>query len=332
MQVPVIETPWNTTFPDLPNWSENYCLAGYDPKCGVGMWLHMGRWRKDLTMWRELVVLRLPDGRVVAHKAIGNARAAEDGPGGPHYAIRIIEPGHKLSYSFHGGARVLPAAEMRPGLVGQGPCEPVHFELTFESNGDIWDLQKVGSRQEFLPAGHIEQIGRLTGTISVGDQTYTFDALANRDHSLGARDNRKLSSHQWHQGYFENGIGFLLFDAVHRGETEPVFSEAVVFEGDKLYEAKLAIDWRCDDVAKDTKPFGFDLTYEKGTLRVDAVSFPDQSYLCFTAPNDMYMGVYQAGDPPLTLLEQSVILKLNGEVPGYGCFERTVPGVEHIED
>jgi hypothetical protein len=68
MQVPVVETPWQGTFPDLPNWSENYCLAAFDPGCGVGLWLHMGRWRKDLTMWREIVTIRCRTA-TVAHRA-----------------------------------------------------------------------------------------------------------------------------------------------------------------------------------------------------------------------------------------------------------------------
>ncbi len=239
MQVPVIETPWEGKFPDLPNWSENYCLAAFDPKCGVGMWLHMGRWRKDLTLWREIVTIRLPDGSVVAHRAIGNSRAAKDGPGGAQYGIRVVDPGRKLTYSFTAGARVLPAAEMRKGLVGEGPRQPVSLALTFESNADIWDLHKVGDRQDFLPAGHIEQVGRIHGTIRVGDRAFGIDTLGNRDHSLGPRDNKALKSHQWLQGYFENGLAFLLFDAMQRNDDKPVFSEAVVYEGDRMYQARL---------------------------------------------------------------------------------------------
>jgi len=327
MQVPVVETPWQGKFPDLPNWSENYCLAAFDPGCGVGLWLHMGRWRKDLTMWREIVTIRLPDGNVVAHRAIGHARATRDGPGGPGYGIRVVESGRKLAYSFGAGSRVVPAAEMRQGLVGEGVREPVSFELTFESSADIWDLHKVGDRQEFLPAGHIEQIGRVSGRIRVGDRAYDLDTLGNRDHSLGPRDNKALKSHQWLQGYFDNGTAFLLFDAVQRNDDKPVFSEAVVYEGDRMYPARLEMGWRCDDVSRAEKPMSFKLAYETATLEVESIAYPGNSYLSFTSPNDLYVGVYPSGNPPLTLLEQSVELRLNGSVKGYGCFERTVPGV-----
>jgi hypothetical protein len=216
--------------------------------------------------------------------------------------------------------------------VGEGLREAVRFDLTFESDADIWDLHKVGSSQDFLPAGHIEQIGKMTGSISVGAQQYTIKTLGNRDHSLGPRDNKALSSHQWMQGYFANGISFLLFDAIKRHETQPVFSEAVVYEGDRLYGAKLELDWRCDNADRAEKLTGFTLTTDKAKHRIEATAFRGSSYLSFTSPNDLYVGVYQAGKPPLTLLEQSVALRLNGSIEGYGCFERTVPGVLAAED
>jgi len=329
VQVPVKETPWEGPFPTIPHWSENFLLAGHDPKAAVGFWLHCGRWRKDLAMFRETVLVRLPDDTVVASRAIGDARSDKSGPGGPHYAIRIIEPGRKLTYRFSGGVRRVPAQSMREGLVADGPRTPMTYELTFESQADVWDLHKVGKLQDFLPAGHIEQIGRVTGWIKVGDERYAIDTIANRDHSLGPRDNKDLFNHQWHQGYFENGISFLLFDAITRSDRKVVFSEAAVYEGDTLYEGKLEMGWRCDDAMRDREPITFRITYPKGVLDVATVAFVSNSYSSLTSPNDQYVGVYSSrgAEPTLVLLEQSVKLRLNGSVDGYGCCERTVQGV-----
>jgi hypothetical protein len=119
----------------------------------------------------------------------------------------------------------------------------------------------------------------------------------------------------------------MLFDAVERNATRPVFSEAVVYEGDRIYEARLQLDWRCGDIAEYAKPFGFVLEYDKGALRIDSLAYPASAYLSYTSPNEIWVGVYHSGHPPLTLLEQSVTLRLNGAVDGYGCYERTVPGV-----
>lgn len=332
VKVPVNDKPWQGKFPDIANWSENFLLAGQDPKAGVGFWLHIGRWRHDLTMWRETVIVRLPDGTTIGARAIGNARATEDGPGGPHYAVRVVEPGSRLTYSYNGGVRRVPAQSMRDGLVPDGPRTPMTYELTFESKADVWDLHKVGGLQDFLPAGHIEQIGRVTGTVRVGQDVYEIDTIANRDHSLGPRDNKDLLNHQWHQGYFENGISFLLFDAMTRSDNKVVFSEAAVYEGDRLHDATLEMGWRCDDASRDQEPISFKLHYANGTLEIDTVAFPTNSYLSLTAPNDMYVGVYPSNEgKTLVLTEQSVALLLDGSVPGYGCFERTINGIVALE-
>ena len=333
MEVPVKETPWEGEFPDLPNWSENFCLAGFDPKSGVGFWFHMGRWRHDLTMFRELLVVRLPDGTVMAHRGIGNAFSAKDGPGGPHFAIRILESGRKLSYTFNGGVMRVPAKTLLDGIIGDGRRTPMTFDLTFESDAEIWDLHKVGSLQEFLPAGHIEQPGRLTGEFRIGTEVYPFDATVNRDHSLGARDNVDLHSHQWLQGYFENGISFMLFDAKTKSNGKVVFSEAIVYEGNKSFEAKIESIDRCEDVNRDEEPIRIVLSYENGTLTIDTAGYHGSSYLSLVSPNDMYVGVYPSDPGPTVVLdEQSVTLTLNGSVNGYGCYERTIPGEHRHED
>ena len=332
MQIPVKETPWEGDFPELENWSENFCLAGFDPVSGVGLWFHIGRWHHDLTQFREVVIVRLPDGRVIAHRAIGDALAAPDGPGGPHLAVRIVEPGRKLTYRFKGGVMQVPAAQMLDGLVGDGRRVPMTFDLTFTSTADIWDLHKVGGLQDFLPAGHIEQPGRLSGSFRIDGRDIPFDAWANRDHSLGARDNRSLHSHQWFQGYFENGMAFLLFDAQTSPGEEVVFSEALIYEGDRSFSAKIEQIERCQTVSGDEKPIRTVLSYANGTLVIDTAAFDGSSYLSLASPNDTYVGVYPTDPGPTRVVnEQSVSLVLNDSVKGYGCYERTIPGA-HIRE
>jgi hypothetical protein len=325
------ETPLTPPYPTLPHWSENFCLSTYDPKAGIGLWLHLGRWRKDLDIWRETVVVTWPDGTVSAYRAYGNARAAEDGPGGPNFAIRVAEPRRRLSYSFLGGVQRVPSATLRDGLLVDGPRHRLAFELTFESDADIWDLHKVGSSQEFLGTGHIEQIGRVQGTVSIGDQTHGYDSKGNRDHSMGPRDTATLGSHQWLQGYFENGISFLVYDAVLRGKENPVFCEAVIYEGGKRYDGKLDYPWRIQDVADAQTDYGFKIGYENGLLDIRTAGIRPPAYLSFTVPNDHYIGVYPGGTPPLTLLEQPALLTLNGTTAGFGWLERTVPGIIGID-
>ncbi len=321
------EYPLDPPFPAIAHWSENFCLAAHDPVCGVGLWLHLGRWRKDLSVWRETVVVNWPDGTVSAQRGFGNALTIPEGPGGTNFAVRVIEPGRRFAYTYLGGALRVPSAQMRVGLQGDGVRQRLAFALEFESSAEIWDMHKEAATQEFLGTGHIEQPGRVTGTIAIGDETFAFDGMGNRYHSMGPRNTPTLESHQWLQGYFENGIRFMLYDGMLRGATTPVFSSAAVYEGDRFFEASVEYPWRigtADDACRD---FGFRLSYANGSLDITTEAIGAPAFLSFTAPNDIYVGVYPSGDPPLTLLEQSTRFRLNGSIAGFGRLERTVPGV-----
>jgi hypothetical protein len=326
------ETQLETPIFDIPDWSENFCLSSFDPTSGAGLWLHLGRWRRDLTWWRETVVVMLPDGTVATHRAFGNALTTPDGPGGPNFAVRIVQPGKRLRYLFSSGVRRVPAQELRHGLLTDGRRERLTFDLSFQSSLPIWDLHKVGESQGFLGKGHIEQLGRVTGAIEIAGQRIQYDGMGNRDHSMGARDSSTVGSHQWMQGQFDNRVGFLIYDAVLRGQSTPVFCEAVVYDRDRMFEAKLVYPWRIDDARKAEQPYGFQLVYEHGTLDVAVEKFANTAYLSYTAPNEIYIGVLQQpAGTPLTLLEQSAHFKLNGSVRGHGHIERTVPGEIAVE-
>jgi hypothetical protein len=114
---------------------------------------------------------------------------------------------------------------------------------------------------------------------------------------------------------------------VLRGHDKPVFCESVVYDGDTLYAGELSYDWRVDTVDDALRNYGFSIQYERGKLDVRTTKIAGTAYLSFTVPNDIYIGVVPAGTPPLTLLEQTAHLVLNGSVEGYGNLERTVPGV-----
>ena len=321
------ETPLASPVTTVENWSENFCLSSFDPASGIGLWLHLGRWRHRLDWWREMFVLMLPDGTVCAHRAIGNQLSNPEGPGGPAVSIRVEEPRRRLSYRFSGGARRLPHTEMQNGLLRDGPRVPLQFDLRFESTLPMWDLHEVGDRQDFLGRGHVEQLGRLAGAIEIGGRRINYSGMANRDHSMGPRDTSAVSAHHWMQGQFDNGIGFLVYDAVLRGHPQPVFSEALVYDGAHMHRAQLNLVDRIADPAEALRPIAFDLIYERGTLKVLVEHMANTAYLSYSAPNDMWLGVYpQPSGEPLTLLEQSALLSLDGRVSGHGHIERTVPG------
>jgi hypothetical protein len=321
--VPVREVP------AIDDWSENFCLAGYDPACGVDLFIHIGRWRKDVGIWRETVAVALPDGTVAVHRAIGAANAAPDGPGGPSLKVRIIENHQRLTWEFDGAARVVETAELRTNLPSDGPKERVSFNLDFDAVAPLWDIGKAGQTTEFVGHGHTEQLGRVRGPIRVGNRHYAFDSILNRDHSRGPRVFGQNLRHIWMHGHFVNGIGFELYEAEIE-EGVAAFSEVVVIDGGKLYPAKLDLGFRIplerglDHVSR---PISFVLSYEKGKLDVEVVRYPTIIHGQATSPNEIYLGMQGVEQDGKTgWVEQSAEYLLNSEITGHGHIERLIPG------
>ncbi|MET0988389.1 MAG: hypothetical protein ABW034_23565, partial [Steroidobacteraceae bacterium] len=55
-----------TTIPTEPaQWSENYALMCSNPGDRLTLFYGTGRWHADREIWRELIVVVLPNGRVL---------------------------------------------------------------------------------------------------------------------------------------------------------------------------------------------------------------------------------------------------------------------------
>lgn len=315
--------------PGEPHWNESFLLAGFDGHCGVGFWMHLGRWRRDKQLWREIFTIALPDGTVLAHRGISDILASEKGPGATNYAIRVEEPGKRLTYSYRGGVHRVPAGELARGLLTNGYMTPLTMDLTFDAVTPIWDLHQQGGSQDFLGAAHIEQLGRVTGTLRAGTESFRIDAMGIRDKSMGPRKPGNLNRHHWVQGLFDNGIGFMLFDAE---EGDKGFSEAVVTHKDRLFKAKVSLPSRIERLDQQNEPVSLALDYEEGRLEVRTEAIPNSWYLSYSSPIDTYVGVHPVpGKVPRVLLEQSARWVLNGSIKGIGAIERTVPGTIHVE-
>jgi hypothetical protein len=321
---------------DIPHWSENFALAGFDPAIGVHLFFHIGRWRKDWALWREVVGIALPDGTVVAHRGIGDARASARGPGGPNFAVEVVEPGRNLRWRFLGGARRVPATALAEGLLPEGPLERLAFELEFVSNLPVWNLAKAGHKTDFMGRGHVEQPGRVTGRISVGDSHFQFDSTLNRDHSRGPRDFAQNARHIWMHGVFENGVIFMAYEAEVVGRDGAAFSECCVYNRGIRYDGRLTLGYRIPftnnlDAMHEPVPMAID--YPGGRFNIVAESFPAISYYQATAPNDLYVGVRQTGGLQNTFcIEQAVRYRMGDGVAGYGHMERLVPGSIIVEE
>jgi len=317
--------------PNTPNWSENFAVAGFDPEAGLELFLHIGRWRRDLNLWREVVAIALPDGSVLVHRGIGNARSTSRGPGGTNFQLEVIDADRAaMELRYHGSARRVSEEELFEHNLEEGPHYRLVFNLSYVGVAPKWDISKVGHKTAFMGAGHIEQIGRLTGFIEVGNEHFNYDTLVNRDHSRGPRVFDSNIRHSWLQGYLSDGLMFQLYEAEVTGKVGPAYSEANVVDHGVAHSATVTIRDKLpfnDNRGLIRTPVRIRFDYSDKTFEVTATEFVRTISLQSTSPNDMYLGRRQVGDVQnTTVVEQGVRYRTDDGREGYGHMERLVPG------
>lgn len=325
--------------PDLPNWSENYALGGFDRKAGIDAFLALGRWRQDLSLWREMITIALPDGTVLGHRAVGNAQVKGRNPGGSNLALEILEDGRRQRWSFLGGMRRVPGDRLKHDLLDQGPLERTEFAFEFESELPMWDLGESGKSSAVAGHAHVEQIGRTVAEIRVGSEVFTFDSEINRDHSRGPRLVGAVTRHAWLHAIFDNGLRVQAYEMFEGSETRtPRFSKAVVIKDKKLFPAVMKFGPAlpdADPIEHVHDPLEISFAWGEQQLDMTIVRFPTTVHVQPTTPWNNYIGARQIGSTPsLRLVEQSALYTMADGTVGYGHIERTVPGAilrdEHL--
>jgi hypothetical protein len=121
--------------------------------------------------------------------------------------------------------------------------EPLRkFRLTYDGSEASMDVLWSGAHPVFLypvPPGttesqfprHIEQGGRVRGTVTVGGQSHAIDTVGHRDHSWGGeRDWTRLQT--WH--YISGDFGDFSFNVVRVMMDGGDFSAGYVWDGKEI--------------------------------------------------------------------------------------------------
>lgn len=82
---------------------------------------------------------------------------------------------------------------MMAKLASQPQPVSATFDLEFEAMNRMFDYRScVNAEKEAMSKSvvseHLEQFGRITGTLSIGDKSYNINGLGERDHSWGVRE------------------------------------------------------------------------------------------------------------------------------------------------
>lgn len=171
---------------DVPKWSETRWSGCWNPEQGVGLYLHMGRFRKDLDMWWAQTVAYLPEGRLAVDRSWGRQpddAAIRTG----NYELAQREDG--WISSFDGVGELTATEALAAGVRGAGaPSVPVRWEVSAESTEPVWDLYGGGDRLEGQAGdSHVQQASRTSGDLTVDGESYSLDGVGYKDHSSGVR-------------------------------------------------------------------------------------------------------------------------------------------------
>jgi len=189
------------TQPTEPFWAENLLFAPYDPKCDIGMWLHLGTVPTDWSFWEDRILISLPgdEGVLVMwgyYRSVGDAR-----PGGPNLHFKLVEPFKRWKVTFDGFALPFSKESMTGGAlaVASGRHRRLVIDLDIECKSPAWDAQSSAHSDEgkgdMTTQGwakeHYEQVYTAKGVVHVDQKTYPFDGMGWRDHSRGPRGSGK---------------------------------------------------------------------------------------------------------------------------------------------
>jgi hypothetical protein len=197
-------------------WSESYLFGGYDPATDAGLHSRIGFRPNEGTMdvWLDIW---LPRARFGHYVAVRDQNTIVD-EGIEVEGIRFER------LDAMGKWRVVGEAEGDLRTHGaavepDAPRLPLSVDATFHALTPPIGADSTARRQreattvkDSFHAGHFEQAGRWEGTITVGDETYTFEKCRGiRDKSWGPRQWQRLRMWRW----FALNFG----DDVHLGAT-----------------------------------------------------------------------------------------------------------------
>src|SRR5262245_42444216 len=87
--------------PDTLSWSENFAAMFASPSAPIAVYYGVGRWHSDPTLWRENIIISLPDQRLLFRKSYGRG-GTRTSAGGSLTRYEILEPGNTVRLTMDG--------------------------------------------------------------------------------------------------------------------------------------------------------------------------------------------------------------------------------------
>jgi hypothetical protein len=307
--------------PTNPFWSENFALVLNDPVSRTSALYSIGTWFHDTSVWRENLVLTLPDGRILVALNFGrNTGGSVVSASLSRY--EIVTPDRSVRLAFDGPVWAHTLAELVDKGMHTGKTSRLNLSLTFEATHPMWDMHAGHGSDATGIAGamHMEQIGRLSGTIAVdGDEIAVRDAYSCRDHSRGGREVSRFRNHCWINGRFPGGRAFQLYFFRMHGIEGPALSLANILDGQDRHAATIEQIEVMDAPGDAGRTHRVVLQSDLGEMQIAVSKVLATIPMHMTAPFNPTAGT---GRNSFALMfDEAVQLEWNGET-GYGWSER----------
>jgi hypothetical protein len=309
-------------FPRQAGWLDTYCFEGYDPGRELFFHLHMSTWQWDRTIWRELVLIAMPDGTYAVHEGYGRA-IAQNGTFGSNLRLACVEPGVTWEVAYHGPVQLARHADLlATGGLAQGPSVLVDLRCTYTGDRPVWSLGDSQQSENYeLGASHYEQPGTVVGQIRLGGARHPFQGYAYRDKSRGARSLEGLRGYCWMHGRLDNGTDFALLATRAEGSGQStLIGPAAVWTGGMRHSASCPSPPLPTSSDVPVREYSFGLEYAGRSMKIDVQASIGIPY-SFSRKNDWFLG--KADTAAFVTFVESIRLTCDG-VPGVGISERSI--------
>jgi hypothetical protein len=303
--------------PEIPLWSENYAFVSYDGAGGVGIFTHIGRVAHNPGLWRGTTAALLPGGRLLIGKTVGlggDPRMPTSGA----LSISCEEPFVRWRLRHDGVALLTDRDAAAGALIGGTDAERLSYDLEFEQMSPVWDLTDWMRTQEWGHA-HIEQAGRVRGTVQAGKQSFAFDGTGFRDHTLGPRNFANLNRTCWAHAEFPSGRVFCAL-RIWSPDDQVVLDQGFVFDGSGELQL-LRPDAMPTITSAAGDPHAFTVSFEGHDAMIAGEVVHALPFM-LAEPNDLLLGTDHARTTTKVIVEAPCRYTWDGEV-GFGWLERS---------
>jgi hypothetical protein len=304
----------------MPRWSETRWNCCWSPEGDVGIYIHAGRYPKDLDLWWVHVAAYLRDGKLAVDR-FWCRNPAEAGIRSDNLLLEMTTNGWRTT--FDGVGQLTDTAELvRTTRGSSAPTATLKWDVVATEAAPVWDMfDSVDSPQDFASDLHIQQAATTTGSLWIDGVEYSLEGVGFKDHSSGARSFGTWNSHRFLQAVMpdwtvhavtimrdDDTAGATMGKVMAGGEQQPV----KVFEGALLTsptgEPKA-------DILTVTGPSG-------------PVSLSAEVIHCLpitiTEDNDNFNGIdWDIAGDPMVMVEAIVRLTAEDGAVGYGFLERS---------